>query len=476
MPKKKTPPQDKLPQSWAIVDIETTGLHGSRDRIIELAILRIEKNKLVDTYTTLVNPQTYVSPFIERFTGISKEELYEAPVFDDIKKNVLDLLDGAVFVAHNARFDYGFIRSEFKRTGHSFTAKTLCTVKLSRRLFPQHRRHGLDALIDRYGLGFKSRHRAYDDAHAVWQFLNIVRRTVPKKTFESTVRILLSASYAGSESIRKQIQELPESSGIYIFYDGENIPLYIGKSTNIKERVISHFSQDYDSPRELELMKRTIRIESHKTAGELGALIKESQLVKEINPLLNKKLRPKKQFVAVVKDVDAEGFNTLKMLTVDSIDELIWEDILGTFKSKRSAKEAIIEITKTNSLCGKIMGMESTRGSCFGYKLDRCRGACCGKENKRIYNGRFIIAFAKHRQFHSWPYEGAVEIIEKNEEENLFETFVFDKWRLVGGIRQNEELQYEGSFDSDIYRIISHHLKYKKPALKILHKRMRQRG
>lgn len=154
----------------AIVDVETTGMSGLYDRVIEIGIIRVEHNEIVDTFNSLVNPQTYVSPFIEEFTGIHKNDLESAPVFEELSENVTRLLGDAIFVAHNARFDYSFIKHELKRLGYSFSAKTLCTVQLSRRLFPTLKHHSLSSLIEHFNLSFKKRHRAYDDAFAVWQF------------------------------------------------------------------------------------------------------------------------------------------------------------------------------------------------------------------------------------------------------------------------------------------------------------------
>ncbi len=454
-------------RTFAIVDIETTGLHGSQDRIIEFAVIRVENNRIVDSFTSLVNPETYVSPFIENFTGISKEALKEAPVFSDIKDRILDYLDDAIFVAHNARFDYGFVRNEFKRTGISWSAKTLCTVKLSRRLFPEHRRHGLEALIERYGFRYKSRHRAYDDAHIVWQFLKKLKKLVPPQRLEEAVAVVLKSSYSGVEAIRNQIDNLPETPGVYLFFDEKNNPLYVGKSKNIRERVISHFSQDYTSHRELEIIKNTSRIEYRRTAGELGALITESHLVKDLKPLYNRKLRERRQYVIAKKALNPDGYFTILIDTVATLEGMDLEDILGIYKTKTGAKEALFNLTKAYGLCEKLMGLEKTKSSCFGYKLGRCKGACCNKEDKRIYNGRFIIAFSTHQEFKPWPFNGAVEIIEKNEEEELFETFVIRDWRIMSFMRGDEIYESEGMFDVDTYKILASHLKHKKPKMRM---------
>lgn len=464
-PKKK---EKKISRKLAIVDIETTGLHGSQDRIIELAVLRVEDGKIIDSFTTLINPQTYVSPFIEQFTGINREDLNDAPVFADIKDRVLEYLEDAVFVAHNARFDYGFMRSEFKRAGISWSAKTLCTVKLSRRLFPQFRRHGLEALIERFGFTFSSRHRAYDDAHIVWQFLEKVKCEVPEETVENAVAAILKSSYSGNEAIKIQVEDLPDSPGVYVFYDDKNTPLYVGKSKNLRERVISHFSQDYTSHRELEIIKNVSRIEHFRTAGELGALVEESRLIKILKPLHNRKLREKKMYVVVSKQKNEDGFMTLLTQTVPSLDSVLLDDVLGIYKSKANAKNALFNLAKTYGLCEKLMGLEKTKSSCFGYKLGRCKGACCGKENKAFYNGRFLIAFAKHQEFKPWPFSGPVEIIEKNDRDELYETFIIDNWKLREGVRGDEYINHEDSFDVDTYKIIANFLKYKKPNLRLV--------
>ncbi|MFA5135928.1 MAG: exonuclease domain-containing protein [Patescibacteria group bacterium] len=457
-----------LPRKLVIVDIETTGLHSGHDRIIELAILKVENNKLIDSFTTLVNPQTYLSPFIERFTGITSRELQSAPLFADINEKVWEFLEGSVFVAHNARFDYGFIKTEFRRTGITWSAKTLCTVKLSRRLFPEHRHHGLEALIERYKFKYKARHRAYDDAHIVWQFLKKLPKEVPKPDLTATIGTLLKSSYSGTAHLRAQIESLPESSGVYIFYDNKNKPLYIGKSTVIKERVISHFSRDYETHKSLQLIRHTDRIDYIKTAGELSALIEESRMIKLLKPIYNKKLVEKKQVYVARKMVNPQGFHTLLLELMENLDNINLDEVFGLYKNKRSAKEAMQEMTKTYGLCEKLMGLEKTNSSCFAYKLGRCKGACCGAESKKMYNGRFIIAYAKHQEFAPWPFRSAVAITEKDEEHELYQTYVVDNWRIVRQIQGEESIDYENHFDVDIYKILVSYLKHKKINLKLV--------
>src|SRR3990167_75912 len=139
-------------QPLTIVDIETTGSRVTYDRVIEIGILRVEEGKVVKKYQTLINPQMYISPFISQFTGISQHELETAPTFEEVKEDIFSLFEDSFFVAHNVRFDYGFIKNEFKRYGISFSNKHFCSARLSRLLFPHHRHHNLDSIIERFGL------------------------------------------------------------------------------------------------------------------------------------------------------------------------------------------------------------------------------------------------------------------------------------------------------------------------------------
>jgi len=177
-------------KNLALVDLETTGMSAARHRIIEIAIIRIEGNKIVDKYTSLINPEVSIPPFITHLTGISEDDLDGAPIFADVKRRVKKLLTGATFVAHNVWFDYSFIQTELGRVAIPFESKRCCTVRLSRRLFPQYKSHKLESIIERFGFTYKSRHRAYDDAHILWQFLRHIKKNIPKQTLQETWELL----------------------------------------------------------------------------------------------------------------------------------------------------------------------------------------------------------------------------------------------------------------------------------------------
>jgi DNA polymerase-3 subunit epsilon len=245
-----------------IIDTETTGMSSVYNRIIEIAILRVENGRVVETYHTLLNPQRSLPRFIEGITGITSEDLENAPEFNDIKDKIRELSNDAIFVAHNSAFDYGFLKNEFKRCGEGFYMKQLCTVKLSRLLYPKAQRHDLSSIIARHNLTCLSRHRAYDDAKALWDFILAAQIDLGHEAVNTTAKKLLKMGHRPSQLSQELIDSLYDGPGVYIFRDGKDKELYIGKSIHIKDRVLSHFQDVYKSGHKRELLQLTKTIES----------------------------------------------------------------------------------------------------------------------------------------------------------------------------------------------------------------------
>lgn len=175
-------------QSFTILDVETTGGSPYFDRITEIGFLRVEKGEVVNTYNSLVNPGIPIPEFITEITGITDSAVADAPSFDDIKEELAEALEGSILVAHNSGFDYGFLEAEFQRYGWGFAMDSLCTVRLSRVLFPEHKRHNLDAIIERFNFKIKNRHRALDDAKILWDFLKILPTKFQREHIDKTIR------------------------------------------------------------------------------------------------------------------------------------------------------------------------------------------------------------------------------------------------------------------------------------------------
>lgn len=160
-----------LDRPLVLLDLETTGSAAAFDRITEIGLIEVDGGQYAREWSTLVNPQMVIPPFIEALTGINDAMVAAAPTFAEIADELRARIQGRLLVAHNARFDYGFLCAEFRRLDTEFSAELVCTVKLSRKLFPAHRRHNLDTLMERHAVSCDARHRALGDARVLWDLL-----------------------------------------------------------------------------------------------------------------------------------------------------------------------------------------------------------------------------------------------------------------------------------------------------------------
>jgi len=285
------PPPAGLDRNFACVDLETTGGSAGWHRIIEIGVVEVDRDGARREWSTLVNPGTRIPSQIEAFTGISNEMVADAPAFADVRRELLERLAGRVFVAHNARFDYGFIRAELARLDLSYTARVLCTVKLSRRLFPGERHHNLDAVMTRHGLDCSARHRALGDARVLADLLAKLEDEVGRARLAAAVDGLLDEAPLPPQLPPGLADELPELAGVYRFHGEADVLLYVGKSKNIRKRVLEHFAAGPRSAAEQRLATQVRRVDWTETAGELGALLVEARAVKTDQPLHNRRLR-----------------------------------------------------------------------------------------------------------------------------------------------------------------------------------------
>jgi DNA polymerase III subunit epsilon len=442
----------------AIVDIETTGGNAMYGRIIDVAVIRVEGGKVVKRFQTLINPDRFIPESIELLTGITNGDVANAPMFHSVARELYKFLDGAIFVAHNARFDYGFIKNEFRRLGKEFSAKCLCTVKLSRRLFPEHRNHDLTSIITRHNIVCEERHRAMGDAKAVFDFLESIQDDVDGQQLEKAVAAILKISSLPPNLDREAIDDLPETPGVYMFYGKQNELLYVGKSICIRDRVMSHFSGDNRSAKEMEIAQQVSRIETRQTSGELGALLMESQLIKELRPMYNVAARRQHDLVLARRVMTKDGYASIELDKTHEIEIDLEAPIMAIFKSLKQAKEFLANITKEFGLCQKLTGLQQTKTHCFAYHLHQCRGACVGEEAPAMYNLRVEEAFAG-RRIKAWPYSSGIIIEERNPVTNEGEAFVIDNWCLLASHRFSEVGQtdlFRGihRFDYDAYKII----------------------
>lgn len=280
----------------AVIDLETTGCDPTRDRVTEIAIVLLDDGVETQRWSSLVNPGVSIPSEIQALTGITNAMVKNAPPFSRLCDEVGHLLSGRLFVAHNARFDYGFLKHAFAQAGVAFTADVLCTVRLSRRLEPEHAKHNLDILVQRHNLRTEQRHRAMGDAELVVQLLEKLRLDYGAEVFEAACKRLLKTPSLPQQLPPDALDSIPDEPGVYVFYGASDVPLYIGKSVALRERVRSHFSNDYRTANDIRLSSEMQRIEVYPTAGEFGALLTEIQWIRERFPALNKALRKNEQW------------------------------------------------------------------------------------------------------------------------------------------------------------------------------------
>ena len=182
-----------LRQPLIILDLETTGMLAAEERITEIGLVEVDGGEFVGSWSQLVNPEKDIPPFIEALTGITNDMVQQVPTFAQLASALYARLQGKLLVAHNARFDYGFLRAEFERVGLTYQPQVLCTVKLSRKLFPEQRRHNLDSLIERHGLRCSARHRALGDAEVLWHFLRKIQAEVDAERIDVALKAQLDA-------------------------------------------------------------------------------------------------------------------------------------------------------------------------------------------------------------------------------------------------------------------------------------------
>ena len=447
-----------LDEPYVCVDIETDGMNYTHGHVIEVAAIRVERGQITREFTTLVNPGVSIPYFITNLTGITTHDVQDAPAFGDIADTLLDILDGATFVAHNVRFDYSFLKQEFRRVGIDFEPKQLCTVKLSRKLFPLETSHKLSSLISRHGFSYNLRHRAYDDAHVLWQFLTMAQEQFSHEVLHEAISYQIKRPSLPKHIDTEIINNLPTGHGVYMFDDEKGMPLYIGKSVNIRRRVLSHFTRDSEEYREFKISQSVHAIRFESTGGELEALLLEAHLIKTEQPLYNRRLRRVRTLTALRQQINVDGYITIVTDQLATVTPNQFSTILALYDKRGAAKTSLLTIIKTFDLCPKLCGIEKSKGACFSYQLGRCKGACIGKEPVESYNRRLLLAF-EHKRIQSWPYAGPVIVQETSVNAGVRNGFIVDQWSVIGKITQEEDFEpviteYEAIFDYDSYKIL----------------------
>jgi DNA polymerase-3 subunit epsilon len=453
----------------ACVDLETTGGMAAHHRVIEVGIVLLDGGEVVEEWCTLVNPGVRIPSAIAAFTGIDDAMVADAPPFADAHAEVLRRLQGRLFVAHNARFDYGFLRTEFRRLGVCFAAPALCTVKLSRALYPEHARHNLDTLIERFGLACEARHRALGDARVLPDLLVAIERDHGGAAVHAAVETALREPRLPPQLRPELADDLPETPGVYLFKGEAGALLYVGKSRNIRSRVFDHLGGAHRSARESRLTQLVREVEWIETGGELGALLLESKLVKELEPSANRRLR-RREPGYVLRLARSDNGLVPEVVAIDAVPDGDDEEEarFGPFRTEKDAWRALEGKAREAGLCLKALGRETGAGSCFAWQVAKCRGACVGKEPRALHDARLQMQLATLR-LKPWPFPGPVGIREPAPDARGHCVHVLDRWQHLGTARDEAEVEQflrgrsPAAFDADSYHIIGRALRDVRP-------------
>jgi DNA polymerase-3 subunit epsilon len=370
---------------YAIIDIETSG--GSRvDKITEIAIIIHNGTKITDEFSTLINPEVSIPYFITNLTGITNQMVEHAPKFHEVAKKIVEMTHDKIFVAHNASFDYHFIKSEFKNLGYDFKRRTMCTVKLSRKLIPALNSYSLGNLCADLDIEVVDRHRAMGDARATAKLFEYLLAINGNEIDLFAKQRISSMSNLHPDLDINKIETLPEESGVYYFFDDRKDLIYVGKSKNIYGRVLSHFN-NFKTKKSVNMRDAIADIDHVQTGSELIALLMESDEIKKYTPLFNRQQRRTNYTYGIFTSVNEHGYQCM------SVDKIKGDEMpVTTFHSQDAARGKMEALMEQYHLCQKLCGLYEAQGACFHHSIRLCNGACIGQEDVEAYNQRVKAA------------------------------------------------------------------------------------
>jgi DNA polymerase-3 subunit epsilon len=445
----------------AVIDVETTGGSAKQERIIEFAVMVFDENGIIEEYETLINPEKSVPPFISHMTGITNEMLFDAPKFYEVAKKIIEITDNCIFVAHNVRFDYSFVTEEYFNLGYTYTRKQLCTIKLFKKIFPGLKSYGLGNLIKHFEIEVESRHRAMADVKATYE---IMQMALAQTNADTQLEKVLNESIRDvkyPQAVKYDIiNNLPEKTGIYFFYDESGQVIYVGKSINIKKRIKQHFQKI--NSKSNNLYSKTHKIDFELTGSELLACIREAEEIKHLRPELNRTLKKSEYPYMIFAEQDRKGYISFKIRKSLKNES----GVINGFSNLRAAKNYLEHLIEELELCRKVSGLEDFGKECLNHKMGQCRGACVGLESPVVYNER-ILQFFDDQRIYS---EDTFAIIDDGRsydeisvvyiQDNSLKGFgLFSKNEIsINSIQDVKSLVKPGKFDKDFNNIVRRYL------------------
>jgi DNA polymerase-3 subunit epsilon len=368
--------------NYVIIDVETTGGSPKTTKITEIALYKFDGQSIVDEFVTLVNPEEKIPEFIVKLTGISDKMVTDSPRFFEIAKNIIEFCKDCIFVAHNVSFDYNVVRREYKRLGYDFRLPQLCTVRASRLVYPGYESYSLGKITRDLGIQINGRHRAGGDALATAHLFQMMYQKDSEKLI-ALIQHEINPKIVHSALDLDIIENIPNKTGVYLFYNEHNQLIYIGKSKNIRSRVEQHL-RNSKQEKGLRLIQEIARVDFELTGSETIALLRESHLVKNHKPKFNRALKKSNFSYGIYDELD---FNGYLRLIVRSLGKSSTNPIIQ-FTSRKEASDFLEYVRSKYNLCEKYCGSKKVETACFYFSIDECKGACLDKENSDLYNER----------------------------------------------------------------------------------------
>jgi DNA polymerase-3 subunit epsilon len=371
------------PHHFAIIDLETTGGLPNKDGITEVAIFIYDGQTIVDEFTSLINPGCPIPPFVQRLTGITDKMVAQAPKFEEVARRIVEMTDNCIFVAHNSSFDYSFLKHQFRKLGYSYRKNSLCTVQLSRRILPGKTSYSLGKLCKEIGIRIEGRHRASGDALATQQLFALLLENGEADVFEELLT-LDTYSLKHHPGIQKEtVERLPDATGVYCFHNPAGDIIYVGKSANIRSRVMSYFTGEKNG--KSQVLRQAIKdISFEVTGSELVALLRESDLINQHQPPFNTAQKNSSFKFGIFRYYNEQGYLAY---AVEELKNNPHEPVARIF-SKRQGQRLLEQAVRKYNLCQQICGLYFAEKGCFDHMVGICKGACIGVEPAESYNQR----------------------------------------------------------------------------------------
>lgn len=368
---------------YAVVDIETTGGFAANHGITEIAILIYDGKQVINRYQTLINPHQTIPIYIQALTGIDNDMVSTAPDFREVAEEIYSLLHDKIFVAHNVNFDYSFVKHHLDTCGYALNCKKLCTVRLSRKLFPGFPSYSLGKLCSSLAVPLTNRHRADGDASATAIILGMLIEKDTDGLIGDTLKRSSKDQTLPPNLQKAEIDKLPNTPGVYYFKDQKGKVIYVGKAKQLKKRVCTHFTGHSISMQRQNFLRSIHHIDFQTCGTELMAFILEAAEIKKLWPENNRAMKRFEQKYSLYHFEDQNGYIRL------GIDKYRKNGtVLYSFNHLLEGHQLLKTMASEHLLCEKLCFIQKQKMACTGHANGACLGACIGEESAEEYNYR----------------------------------------------------------------------------------------